>query len=131
MLSLMIFNYGYYKLFYDQVFQLTDLATATMSAGVLAWLALTLPAALSYPAVQRDMSQRWWQRAQLAGLLALALGGAHVLYGAPGWQMPEAWHGGLPPITLINALTVVAVFAVRALARVSGRSRAFPRGDGP
>jgi DMSO/TMAO reductase YedYZ heme-binding membrane subunit len=121
MLSLAIFNYRYYRLFFDQVFELTDLATATMSAGVLAWLALLLPAALSFPSVQHGMSRLWWRRAQVAGLVALALGGVHVLYGAPGWLLPAQWHGGMPPITLINAIGVAGVFAVRILARLARR----------
>lgn len=117
LLSLTIFNYGYYRLMFEQAFTLTALAELSMSAGVLAWMALLVPAALSYPDAQRAMSERWWRRAQVAGLVALALGGVHVLYGAPAWDAPETWHGGLPPITLINGLGVAAVFALRVVAR--------------
>lgn len=118
LLSLTIFNYGYYRLMFEQAFTLTALAELSMSAGVLAWMVLLIPAALTYPDAQRAMSDQWWRRAQVAGLVALALGGVHVLYGAPGWNAPETWHGGMPPITLINALGVAAVFALRAVARL-------------
>lgn len=116
--SFTVFNYGYYRLMFDQAFTLTWLAELSMSAGALAWMALLVPATLSYPDTQREMSELWWRRAQAFGLLALALGAVHVLYGAPAWTMPQTWHGGLPPITLINALGVVAVFALRVLARL-------------
>lgn len=121
LLSLTILNYGYYRLMFAEAFTLTWLAELSMSAGAIAWMLLLLPAVLSYPAVQQDMSERWWLRAQAAGFGALVLGAVHTLYGAPAWNQPETWHGGLPPITLLSTIGVIAVLVLRATAHLAPR----------
>ncbi|MFZ5492158.1 MAG: hypothetical protein ACOY6E_06645 [Pseudomonadota bacterium] len=121
--SLTILNYGYYRLMFQQAFELTPLAEGAMLAGGLAWLALLLPLAASLPGVRQAMSVRYWRVLQGFGVLALALGGLHLAYGVPGWLTPALWHGGLPPITLWSASAVLVALGLRLAARLKHGSK--------
>lgn len=120
LLSLTILNYGYYRGMFQQAFELTPIAELSLSAGALCWTVLLVPLAFSIPDVQRSVSPRAWLRGQACARVALLLGGIHVVYGAPAWLTPATWFGGMPPITMICALTVLAVIALRLAARLFG-----------
>lgn len=116
MMSLPILNYGYYRQFFRQAFELTALAEFSMAMGALAWFLLLAPLAGSLPGAREQMSARYWQLLQKIGVWGLLLGGLHVSYGVPGWLTPSAWYGGLPPITLWSAGGVALALALRMLA---------------
>ena len=50
-----------------------------------------------------------WRRTQRWAVWALTGTLVHLLYGSPNWVRPGTWYGGLPPMTLLCALTVAVV----------------------
>ena len=51
-------------------------------------------------------------------LFALILGGAHVMFmGYEGWLNPSAWHGGIPPVSLVAFVFFGAGYIVNVLGR--------------
>ncbi|WP_372716936.1 ferric reductase-like transmembrane domain-containing protein [Immundisolibacter sp.] len=120
-ISIFIFNYHYYRLFFRQAFELTALAEFAMAMGALGWFLLLAPLAASLPGAQAALSARYWRWLQRLGTLAMLFGALHVAYGVPGWLTPEKWYGGLPPITLWSALGVAIVLGLRGLVWLRGK----------
>jgi DMSO/TMAO reductase YedYZ heme-binding membrane subunit len=107
-------NYG--KL-HDAVGKLTFEGGLVVLGGVLALFALAIPAITSADLVRKSMTADAWRRAQRLGLVALALGTAHVgVLGWRGWLAPETWPGGLPPLTVWAVGAGVLAFAIRGAA---------------
>lgn len=119
LMSFFILDPVYFPLFYlEDSGRMTGLAELTMLMGAVSWVLLLTLGVASLPTVIDNMSRHYWLRWQhLAGFWAGVLGGLHVFYGYAGWIQPDTWSGGLPPITLLSALTVVAMLIVRAIGR--------------
>ena len=118
LMSLPILTPAYYPRFFSESSEFTALAEFTMAAGIWSWLMLVPPAAVSLPAVEQTMSPEAWRRSQRWAVWALTVTFVHLLYGAPNWVRPGTWHGGLPPITLLCALTVAVVLVLRMIGRL-------------
>lgn len=113
-----------YAKLYDRVGTLSFEGGLAVLAGVLAFGALTVPAITSATLVRKSMPVESWQRAQRLGLVALAIGLAHVVVlGWRSWLSPSTWPGGLPPLTTIPVIACVISFAIRGVAIAHGRLR--------
>ena len=113
LLSLAIYNKGYFPKFFEgDMMSLTGEVTLLMGAlGVYCfWRLLTFE---MKPGVRRTM---------MASAAALVSGHLFVM-GYDGWLAVQKWNGGLPPITLLSFLAVIASLAV--FVRVSGKQDAF------
>jgi hypothetical protein len=112
-LSLAIYNKGYFPKFFEgDMMSLTGEVTLLLGAlGVYCfWLLLNFE---MKPSVRRIM---------MASASALVSGHLFVM-GYDGWLAVQKWNGGLPPITLLSFLAVIASLAV--FVRVSGKQDAF------
>jgi hypothetical protein len=80
-----------------------ELAVICGVAALVAFASLRIAA----PVMGSPRSARWAARG------AIALVGVHcAALGARGWVHPASWPGGLPPLTLLGALAVVAGLAL-------------------
>lgn len=80
-----------------------ELAVICGVAALVVFASLRIAA----PVMGSPRSARWAARG------ALALVGVHcAALGARGWVHPASWPGGLPPLTLLGALAVVAGLAL-------------------
>jgi DMSO/TMAO reductase YedYZ heme-binding membrane subunit len=116
-----------YGKLYDAAGRLTFEGGLAVLGGVLTFAALIVPAVTSMSLVRKSMTGEAWKRAQRLGLVALALGIAHVgVLGWRSWLAPSTWIGGLPPLTLIavSAGVLSLVFRGAALAQVRRASAA-------
>lgn len=121
LLSLMILNYGYYRSYFAQAFELTALAEFTLAAGAWAFLLLLPATVVSLPGVRQATAAPVWRLTHGCLPLALLATTVHILKDAPVWWRPADWPGGLPPISLVTVVMVVATLALRvALRRATG-----------
>ena len=118
LMSFLLFKPAIFGKFFASDGTLTLLAGLSMLAGVLGFVFLWAYN-LSFQTHLRDdrvFIQFITSRNVL--LLALALGGAHVLFmGYEGWLNPAGWHGGLPPISLVAFTVFVVGYAVNLFGR--------------
>ncbi len=117
LLSLMVLNYGTYRGYFVQAFELNPLAEFTLAAGAWGWLLLLPPMAVSIPQVRHAISARAWRSVQGCVPLVLALTVVHILKDAPTWWQPGDWPGGMPPISLLTVLLAVVALAFYFAAR--------------
>jgi hypothetical protein len=117
-MSLAVFNKAYFpKWFEGEMMNLTGELTLLMGAlGVYClWRLLTFEMT---PKVRRIMM------ISVSALVAMHL----FVMGYDGWLTVQKWNGGLPPITLLSFLLVVASLAL--FIRVSDRCEAFLSDNG-
>jgi len=106
LLSIMILNPAYFAKFYGADGRMTLAAEFSMFAGAVGFLFL---ASLFYlngvekPSTAASLRAGW-------GRAVLWCGAVHVAaMGYTGWLTPEAWHGYLPPISLLSFLAALFV----------------------
>jgi DMSO/TMAO reductase YedYZ heme-binding membrane subunit len=106
-----------YGKLYDKAGVLTLEGGFVVLAGVLAFASLIVPAITSANVVRESITPAAWRRAQRLGVVALALGLAHVIVlGWRSWLAPATWPGSLPPLTAIAVTAVFVAFAIRGIA---------------
>lgn len=122
-LTMLLLQPAYYAKLYAADGRFALQGELALLFGVGAMFALLFPAVTSLAPIRRDLAPRTWRSLQRLSILAFALTGAHLFaLGLPSWLAPATWIGGLPPITLLAALAVVATFTLRiAAARRSNR----------
>ena len=117
-IAFMLFSPASYgKMFVDNG-TLTGAAGISMLAGVLSFVGLWAYN-LSFQTFLRE------DKAFIAAITsrkflmwALAVGGVHLFFmGYSGWIQPKAWHGGLPPISLIAFVMFVAGYVLNLFGR--------------
>jgi hypothetical protein len=98
-LSLALLSPDYYKKFYDED-SLTLNGEFIMLFGVLAAYSFW-----QIPNFAKNLSVQY--KIKLSACL-LALG--HIIPMGSSWLTPAAWHGGMPPVSLLSALLCVLAF---------------------
>ncbi len=94
-----------------------DVVAISMILGFIGFLLFFFPAAASLSWISKRITPNMWRILQRIGYLAFALGIAHfTLLKWEGWTAFSSWPYGLPPLSLLLFVFVVAVFAVRACA---------------
>ncbi len=117
--SLLLFGSGgYYGKFFVPDGGLSAIGSWAMLLGVLSfvWLWLYNISFKVHQEGDESFIRLITSRGSLvfAGLLA---SGHLVVMGHRGWLQPEAWHGGLPPITMVGIAVFVVAFGILLAAR--------------
>lgn len=117
-LSVLIFTPSVYPGFYLADGTLTLWGGLSMLFGVFALLGLWTYNMTFQTFLREDATFVAFITSRRFLLAALLLGAAHLFFmGYQGWLNPAAWHGGLPPISLV----AFTVFVVGYLTNLLGR----------
>ena len=115
--ALALLSPAYYGKYFDDGGRLNLQGEIAMSVGVIALFFLSSPAITTLPMMPKAIGGWRWKRSQRAGYVALAFVVVHlVALGFKGWLAPQAWHGGIPPISLVAVIAaLVPLFVKRKL----------------
>jgi DMSO/TMAO reductase YedYZ heme-binding membrane subunit len=103
--SVCILNPAYFAKFYEEDGRLNLTGELGLAVGIVALWALAMPAITTLPMMPKAIGGVRWKRSQRMGYLCLSLVVAHmVVFGLKGWQTPEKWPWGLPPISMLAVL---------------------------
>ncbi|MBI4874715.1 MAG: hypothetical protein HY822_08780 [Acidobacteria bacterium] len=106
---------SYYPKLYDAG-ELTLAGELGVLFGCMAFVLLAIPAIASIPSVRESLSAGRWKTSQNVKYLVLALAALHVTaLGLKGWPKPDTWSGGMPPITLLSCIALLAALAAKIL----------------
>jgi hypothetical protein len=120
-MSLLIFNPGYYGKFFIDASANTSKLNAkgenTFFFGILGTALYFILGICSLPSVGSQMTSRQWQLVYgPVAWVALAFGTVHVLIqGVPGWSKQSGWPGNLPPITLTSTVFPLFVMGLKCV----------------
>ena len=118
LMSFLLFNPAVYGNFFATDGTLTLLAGLSMLAGVLAFVVLWAYNLSFQTFLREDQVFISFITSRRFLLVAFVLGGAHLVFmGYEGWMKPGAWHGGLPPISLVAFAVFVMAYAVNLFGR--------------
>ena len=86
-----------------------------ISIGVIAMFLLLGPALTTIPMMAKEIGGIRWKRGQRMGYLTLGLIAIHLfVLGIKGWLIPNSWHGGMPPISLVAlVIALIPLFVKR------------------
>ncbi|PVE25461.1 hypothetical protein DC522_06075 [Microvirga sp. KLBC 81] len=111
---------AHYPEFFGPNGALTPAAELSMLAGVASLMILAVQGITSLPSVEARMAIASWRAVQRLGYLALALALGHFLVIKwQGWVAIGQWPYGLPPLSLLLLVFLVAVFGMRLAALFS------------
>jgi DMSO/TMAO reductase YedYZ heme-binding membrane subunit len=112
--SLALLSPAYYGKYFDEVGRLNLQGEIAMSAGVLGLFCLLAPAVTTLPMMPKALGGVRWKRNQRLGYVALLFVLVHLIsLGFEGWLAPAGWNGGIPPISLVAVVVVVAPLLVK------------------
>ena len=118
LMSFLLFSPAVYGKFFADDGTLTLLSGLSMLGGVLAFVVLWGYNMSFQTFLREDKAFIEFITSRKFMLFALLLGAAHLFFmGYEGWLRPQAWHGGLPPISLV----AFAFFAVGYVINLLGR----------
>jgi len=118
LMSFMLFSPAAYGQFFEQDGTLTLLAGISMLGGVLGFVVLWAYNMSFQTHMREDQAFIRFITSRKFLLVALTLGGVHVFFmGYEGWLAPAAWHGGIPPVSLVAFSCFVAMYIVNILGR--------------
>jgi hypothetical protein len=117
-MSFMLFSPASYAKFFAVDGSLTLLAGLSMLGGVLAFVVLWAYNMSFQTHMREDKAFIQFITSRTFLLWAMLLGAAHIFFmGYEGWLSPGAWHGGIPPVSLV----AFVVFAIGYVANLFGR----------
>ena len=118
LMSFMLFSPSVYGKFFETDGTLTMLAGLSMLGGVLAFVVLWGYNMSFQTFLREDKAFIQFITSRTFLLWAMLLGAAHIFFmGYEGWLNPSAWHGGIPPVSLV----AFAFFAVGYVINLFGR----------
>jgi len=118
LMSFMLFTPAVYASFFEEDGSLTLAAGLSMLGGILGFVFLWAYNLSFQTHLREDRAFIQAITSRRILLLALALGGVHLLFmGYEGWLEPSTWHGGIPPVSL----TAFAFFTTGYLVNLLGR----------
>ena len=101
-ISFLLFKPAVYKQFFEDNGTLTLLAGLSMLAGVIGFVILWVINLSFQTHMREDKVFISFITSRGFMLIALLFGILHIFFmGYEGWLKPAAWHGGLPPISLV------------------------------
>lgn len=113
---LMLLNPQFYPKFFLDSGRLTGLAQLAFLSGAIALSVFAVLAMTSLDSVRKTMGGIFWKKthAHVTGASVLVL--FHLAFiGLKGWMTPGKWPVGLPPITLLAFVPLVAVLVFRRI----------------
>lgn len=114
LMALLLFSPKYYPKFFLANGQLNLTGELSMAFGVAGLWALTITAIRSMPCIHATNELKSDKQNQVMGYICLTLTAGHVLtMGLAGWLKPSAWHGYLPPISLVAFIAILVVLLVK------------------
>lgn len=114
--SLVLLNSAYYPKFFSASGRMNLMGETSMLFGILAFLVFAVISITSLPPIEKHMHQDQWKFVQRLGYLAYIFVLLHVaVMGFQGWFKPESWQFGLASISLISAMFIIFVLAMRTL----------------
>lgn len=117
-ISFMLFSPAIYAKFFAADGSLTLLAGLSMLGGVLAFVVLWAYNMSFQTHMREDKAFIQFITSRTFLLWAMLLGAAHIFFmGYEGWLTPAAWHGGIPPVSLV----AFVVFTIGYVANLFGR----------
>lgn len=120
-ISLILLSPRYYPKFYAVDGSLNAIGQFSLLFGVLGLAVFTVVVVSSLPVMYERLGEARWRKMQRLGYTAYALVLLHVVaMGARGWLNPESYAYGFISISLLSAILIVAVFAMRAFAYACG-----------
>jgi hypothetical protein len=118
LMSFMLFSPNVYGRFFQPDGTLTLLAGLSMLGGILAFVVLWAYNLSFQTHLREDKAFIQFITSRRFMLVAMILGGAHLFFmGYEGWLNPSAWHGGIPPVSLVAFAFFVAAYVVNLLGR--------------
>jgi len=118
LMSFMLFSPSVYAKFFAADGTLTLLAGLSMLGGVLAFVVLWGYNMSFQTHLREDKKFIQFITSRTFLLWAMLLGASHIIFmGYQGWMNPAAWHGGIPPVSLV----AISVFALGYIANLLGR----------
>ena len=115
-ISLILLSPAYYGKFYTAENALNITGQFSLLFGVLALTVFTVVAISSLPLMFERLGEVKWRKMQRLGYSAFALTFLHVaIMGARGWVNPESYAYGFISISLLSALFIFLVFAMRII----------------
>jgi len=112
--SLTILTPAYFGKYFDDAGRLNLQGELAMAMGVIALFFLLSPAVTTLPMMPKALGGWRWKRSQRAGYVALGLVLVHLVFlGLKGWLAPKGWPGGLPPISLVAAVSAAVPLLVK------------------
>lgn len=118
LMSFMLFKPSVYGKFFEPNGTLTLLAGLSMLCGVLAFVVLWGYNLSFQTHLSEDKAFIQFINSRNFLLSAMWLGAIHLFFlGYEGWLKPSAWHGGLPPISLV----AFACFSIGYIINLLGR----------
>jgi DMSO/TMAO reductase YedYZ heme-binding membrane subunit len=107
--SVCLLTPAYFAKFFADDGRLNLVGELGLAVGIVALWAVAIPAITTLPVMPKAIGGKRWKRSQRMGYLCLSLVVAHmVVFGLKGWQTPEGWPWGLPPISML-AVTAAAI----------------------
>ena len=117
-MSFLLFSPDIYSKFFDSDGSLSLVGGWSMLFGLLGFVFLWAYNISFQTFLRENTAFIQFLTSRKTLMVVLTLGGLHLLImGYGGWLKPEAWHGGLPPISLV----AFAFFAIGYLANMLGR----------
>ena len=115
--SLALLSPAYYGKYFDPNGQLNLQGELALTVGIVALFLLMSPAIATLPMMAKAMGAARWKRGMRLGYITLLLVTIHlVVLGYKGWLVPQGWHGGLPPISLVAVvLAIIPLFIKKKL----------------
>ncbi len=118
LMSFMLFSPSVYGKFFEADGSLTLLAGLSMLGGVLAFVVVWGYNMSFQTFLREDKAFIQFITSRSFLLWAMLLGAAHIFFmGYEGWLNPSAWHGGIPPVSLV----AFAFFTVGYVINLFGR----------
>ena len=113
LMSFMLFSPSVYGKFFE-----TLLAGLSMLGGVLAFVVLWAFNLSFQTHLREDQAFIRFITSRKFLLIAMLLGAAHLLFmGYEGWLNPSAWHGGIPPVSLVAFTFFTVGYVINLLGR--------------
>jgi hypothetical protein len=116
-MSLLLMNPNNYKVFYNlETSRLNWVGSFSMLFGTIAIVHFLFIAITSLPPIVKEMHSKQWKEIQKGGMIALWISFTHIaVFGYQSWFNLDKWYGGMPPFSLIGAISIVFILSIRYL----------------
>ena len=117
-LSFILLNPDNYPKFYLESGLFSFAAGVSLLGGILAFISLWIYNIHFQTFLKEDKSFREFITSRRVMLVSMLFTAIHLLFmGYKGWFLPQTWHGGLPPITLVSFVIFIIGYSINLIGR--------------